>query len=70
MHQQLLTPAAERAIVRWIVRLEELGFPPRVSHMKEAIALLKHAELGLGEEAIEAYFEGAIEKDYLTRFLN
>jgi len=38
--------------------------------MKEAIVLLKYPELGLEEEAIEAYFEGAIRKFYLTRFLN
>jgi len=70
VHQQLSTPAEERAIVRWIVRLEEFGFPPRVSHVKEAIVLLKHPELSLEEEAIEGYFEGAIGKNYLTRFLN
>ena len=70
VHQQLLTPAEERAIVRWIVQLEEFGFPPRVRHVKEAIVLLKHPELGLEEEAIEGYFEGAIGKKYLTRFLN
>jgi len=38
--------------------------------VKEAIVLLKHLELGLEEEAIEGYFEGAIRKNYLTRFLN
>jgi len=70
VHQQLLTLAEERAIVRWIVRLEEFGFPPRVSHVKEAIVLLKHPELGLEEEVIERYFEGRIGKNYLTHFLN
>lgn len=29
--QQLLSPADEKAIVRWIVRMEEFGFPPRMS---------------------------------------
>ena len=38
--------------------------------MKEAIVLLKHPELGLEEEAIEGYFEGAIRRNYLTRFPN
>ena len=69
-HRQLLTPAEERAIVRWIVRLEELGFPPRVRHAKEAILLLKHPELGMEEEVVEGYFEKKIGKNYLTRFLN
>ena len=63
VHQQFWTPAEER----WTVRLEEFGFPPRVSHVKEAIALLK---LGLEEEAIEGCFERATGKNYLTRFLN
>jgi len=39
-----------------IVRPEEFGLLPRVSHVKESIVLLKHLELGLEEEAIEAYF--------------
>ena len=59
-HRQLLTPAEERAIVRWIVRLEEFGFPPRVHHVKEAIILLKHPELGMEEEIVEGYFEKKI----------
>jgi len=41
-----------------------------VSHVKEAIVLSKDSELGLEGEAIEGYFEGAIGKNYLTRFLN
>jgi len=39
--QQLCTPAEEKAIVRWILKLEEWGFPPRISHVKEGVALLK-----------------------------
>jgi len=39
VHQQLLMLAGERTIVRWIVRLEEFGFLPRVSYVKEAIVL-------------------------------
>ena len=39
--QQLLTIAEEKAVVRWIYRLEEFGFPPRTQHVKEAAALLK-----------------------------
>ena len=38
--------------------------------MKEAIVLLKHPELGLEEEAIEAYFERTLGRNYLTRFLH
>ena len=39
--QHLLFPADEKAVVRWIVRMEEFGFPPRISHVKEAISLFK-----------------------------
>jgi len=53
-----------------IVRLKEFGFPPRVSHMKEAIVLLKHSEVGMKEEAVEEYFKGKIGKNYLIRFLD
>ena len=59
--QQLLSPADEKAIVRWIVRMEEFGFPPRVSHVKEAISLLKG---GTGE------YTDKIGRNYLTRFLD
>ena len=61
MHQQLLSPADEKAIVRWIVRMEEFGFPPRVSHVKEAINLLKG---GTGE------YTDKIGRNYLTWFLD
>ena len=39
--QQLLTVAEEKAVVRWIYRLEEFRLPPRTQHVREAVALLK-----------------------------
>jgi len=69
-HQELLTPAEEKSIVRWIVQLKEFGFPPRVNHVKEAIVLLKHPELGLEEKAMEAYFDKMLNRNYLTHFLD
>ena len=41
-----------------------------MTHVKEAIVLLKHPELGLEEEAIEGYFEKTLGRNYLTRFLD
>ena len=41
-----------------------------MNHVKEAIVLLKHPELGLKEEAIEAYFDKKLSRNYLTRFLH
>ena len=56
--QQLLSPAKERAIVRWIVKMEEFGFPPRIEHVKEAVILLK------GD------WDEEVGKNWITRFLN
>ena len=39
--QQLCTPAEEKAIIGWSLKLEEWGFPPRIAHVKEGVALLK-----------------------------
>ena len=56
----LLTPPEEKAIVRWIFKIEECGFPPRISHVKEAIMLVKYGE---GTKK-------SLGKNYLTRFLD
>ena len=48
--QQLLSTADEKAIVRWIVQMKEFGFPPRVSHVKEAILLEKGGTGGHNDE--------------------
>ena len=57
--QQLLTVAEEKAVVRWIYRLEEFGFPPRTQHVKEAVSLLK-----------ESTWTEGVGKNWITRFLN
>ena len=41
-----------------------------MNHVKEAIVLLKHSELGLEEKAIEAYFDKTLSRNYLTGFLD
>ena len=34
IEQQLLTPVEEKAIVRWIKKLDDWGFPPRLDMVK------------------------------------
>ena len=50
VEKMLLTPQEEKAIVRWIFKLDEWGFPPRLEHVKKAIVLLKY-----GAESAESY---------------
>jgi len=63
-----LDASRREAIVRCMVRLKEFGFSPR--HVKEDIMILWYPELGLEEEALEAYFEGGIGISYWIRFLD
>ena len=63
--QQLLTPAEERSIVRWILQIEEWGFPPRLAHVKEAVALLRGVRFA---EQIDANVSPG--KNWITRFLD
>ena len=59
--QQLCTPAEEKAIVWWILKLEEWGFPPRIAHVKEGVAMLK---------GIEWDENSKVGKNWITRFLD
>ena len=59
--QQLVTGAEERAIVRWIYRLELAGFPPRIEHVREAVMILQDNSEDLDK---------VIGKNWITRFLN
>ena len=34
--QQILTPTDEKAVARWIRKLENCGFPPKVEHVRQA----------------------------------
>jgi len=44
------------------VRLEEFGFPPRVSNVKETIVLLRHPELGWRKKLLRHILEKESEK--------
>jgi hypothetical protein len=39
-HQQLLTEQEEKSIVRWILKMDDWGFPPRLAVVKEIAAHL------------------------------
>ena len=54
-NQQLLTDLDEKAILRWISKLELWGFPPTIQHVKEAAKHLSGSDVG---------------KNWITRFLN
>lgn len=38
-HQQALSPEDEKVLMRWIGLLETSGFPPRLSHVREAAGI-------------------------------
>lgn len=59
--QQLVTAAEERAIVRWIYRMEFAGFPPRIEHVREAVIILREVPENLDQ---------VVGKNWITRFLN
>ena len=63
--QQLVTAAEERAIVRWIYRLELAGFPPRIEHVREAVLILWE-DLQDDSQALDA----VVGKNWITRFLH
>ena len=35
--EQTFSPAAERAIVRWILKRDDFGFPPRLDHLMQKV---------------------------------
>jgi hypothetical protein len=59
--QQLLSPAAERAVVRWCTQLDDYGFPPRLDILLQLVRSLVTKEQGLEQD---------IGKNWITRFLN
>jgi len=59
--QQVCTTAEAKAIVRWILKLEEWGFPSQILHVKEGVALLKGAKW---DE------QSKVGKNWITRLLD
>lgn len=56
IHQQKLSDVEEKALIRWIEKLESLGFPPRIHHVREAARRLSGSDI--------------IGKNWITRFLD
>ena len=71
--EQLLSAASEEAIVKWILKLDSWGFPPRLDRLWEKINVLAKAE----KEAQQAQAEGSarlvydhIGQNWITQFLD
>jgi hypothetical protein len=72
---QILSPAAERAVVKWILKLSDHGFPARLDRLWEMIEVVAVKERELLRARYEA--EGRrnivwdhIGKNWITQFLN
>ena len=78
VHHQLFTPAEESAMVKWILKLDDCGFPPRLDIVWDFLnkmALPRRAKekeelvaAGRNEEA--AMLPLGVGKHFITRFLN
>ena len=72
---QILSPAAEKAVVKWILKLDDHGFPPRLDRLWQMVEKLAINE----REALRARYEAEgrhnkvwdhIGKNWITQFLN
>jgi len=66
--EQVFSPAAERAIVRWILKCNDFGFPPRLDHLMQKIKFLAKNEhqqqVPMGRQQ-----KHLIRKNWITHFL-
>jgi hypothetical protein len=72
---QILSPAAEKAVVKWILKLDDYGFPPRLDRlwqMVEKLAVEERAALKARNEAEgrKNKVHDTIGKNWITQFLN
>jgi hypothetical protein len=67
--EQIFSPAAEKAIVRWLERLDELGFPARIDHLMGLVVEMakdpKNRQVQMQKDQ-----KNVIGKNWITRFLN
>jgi hypothetical protein len=57
-HQQLLTEQGEKSMVRWILKMDEWCFPPRMAIVKEMAAVLvknRTSNRNLGKHTVLQY---------------
>ena len=73
--EQLLSAASEEAIVKWILKLDSWGFPPRLDRLWEKINVLAKAEKEA--QQAQARAEGSarlvydhIGQNWITQFLD
>ena len=69
--QQIFSPAAEKAIVKWILKLDSFGFSPRVDIL---MGLVKHLAKDESQRQVQVqdFAEGKkiIGKNWISRFLD
>ena len=72
----IFSPAAEKAIVKWILKLDDYGFPPRVDILmglvknlakEEAARQVPVQNFAVGKKPAQSNIIG---KNWVTRFLN
>ena len=68
--EQLLSSVAEEAIVKWILKLDDWGFPPRLDRLWEKVNVLAKGEerkrYGQATSALPPH----IGQNWITQFLN
>jgi hypothetical protein len=67
--EQILSPAAERAIVQWILKLDNFDFAPRIDQLIGIIKALA-ADPKEGQIPLQPGQKKIIGKNWITRFVN
>ena len=63
---QILSPAAEKAVVKWILKLDDHGFPPRLDRLWQMVEKLARYEAEGRHNKVWDH----IGKNWITQFLN
>ena len=68
--EQLLSSAAEEAIVKWILKLDDWGFPPRLDCLWEKVNVLAKGEERKRYNPATSALCPHIRRNIITQFLN
>ena len=63
--EQLLSAASEEAIVKWILKLDGWGFPPRLDRLWEKVNVLAKAEKEAQQQEAQAEGSARLVYDYI-----